>query len=130
MIVDASVFLAILLDESSKSSIVRTTQETDLRSPDIVPYEIANALSSLMRRELIQQSTALRAFTLFKQVPVRLVAVNITQALKISARYGIYAYDAFYLEVAQRRSLPLLTLDKKMQRIAAEMGIVTVEVEG
>lgn len=129
MIVDASVFLAILLNEHSKDRMVRITRETDIRSPEIVPYEVANALSSLMRRELLEDSAALRAFRLFKQIPVSLVGVNINQALKIAAQYGIYAYDAFYLEVALRRGQPLLTLDKKMQRVAGELGIVIVEVE-
>jgi predicted nucleic acid-binding protein len=43
--------------------------------------------------------------------------------LEIAWDYKIYAYDACYLESAQRLDLPLLTFDCNMARIGKELGI-------
>jgi predicted nucleic acid-binding protein len=46
------------------------------------------------------------------------------KALKISCKYKIYAYDAYYLEAAKRLRLPLITFDIPMQNIALDMNII------
>jgi predicted nucleic acid-binding protein len=56
-------------------------------------------------------------------MPLQLVEINIDNAVKIACYYNIYAYDAYYLEVALRLKLPLLTLDKLMKDIARKLGI-------
>jgi predicted nucleic acid-binding protein len=38
-----------------------------------------------------------------------------TKALKLSCKYNIYAYDAYYLETSYRLNLPLLTVDGQMK---------------
>jgi len=60
-------------------------------------------------------------------IPVRLVSVDIGQALKLALEYNIYAYDAFFLQCAKQLSCPLLTLDKKMKQVASDLKIVVLE---
>jgi predicted nucleic acid-binding protein len=62
-----------------------------------------------------------------KKIPVRLVEVNIENALKIACQYNICAYDAYYLEAAFRLRLPLLTLNKSMKNTAREMNLNVLE---
>ena len=46
------------------------------------------------------------------------------QALfEAAGMYGITAYDASYLLLARSEGLPLATLDKKMRKVAKDMGI-------
>jgi predicted nucleic acid-binding protein len=59
----------------------------------------------------------------FEEIPVRKTEVDIYQALVLAGRFNIYAYDAYYLEVARRLDLPLFTLDVKMQEIAKTLNI-------
>jgi predicted nucleic acid-binding protein len=65
----------------------------------------------------------LNAFQYFKRIPIRMIEIDIENALKIAWDYKIYAYDACYLEVAVRLNLPLLTFDNSMARVGRELGI-------
>jgi predicted nucleic acid-binding protein len=51
------------------------------------------------------------------------------RALKISCKYNIYAYDAYYLETAKRLKLPLITFDVSMKNIALNMNITILTEE-
>jgi predicted nucleic acid-binding protein len=42
-------------------------------------------------------------------------------------RFGMYAYDAYFLECALSLRLPLLTLDKAMKSVARELVIEVLE---
>lgn len=44
IVADTNIFLSVALEEESKNSIVKQTQGCDIYAPDILPYEIGNAL--------------------------------------------------------------------------------------
>jgi predicted nucleic acid-binding protein len=46
--------------------------------------------------------------------------------LQLSERFGLTAYDAAYLELAQRRRLPLATLDGALIRAAQAESVVLI----
>jgi predicted nucleic acid-binding protein len=46
-----------------------------------------------------------------------------TTTLALSDRFGLTPYDACYLELAQRRALPLASLDKDLRAAAVEISI-------
>jgi len=43
--------------------------------------------------------------------------------LALARRYGLSSYDASYLELALRRSLPLASLDKDLMKAAQRAGV-------
>jgi predicted nucleic acid-binding protein len=47
--------------------------------------------------------------------------------LAIARRLKLTVYDAAYLDVAQRRSLPLATRDKELRRAARTAGVTLIE---
>ena len=49
--------------------------------------------------------------------------VSMERALEIAWDFTIYAYDACYLEIAQRLDLPLLTFDDTMTRVGEKLGV-------
>ena len=65
---------------------------------------------------------------MFNGISVLLYNVDIAKSIEIACRFNIYAYDAYYLEIAQRLNLPLLTLDRQMKEIAKELKIKTMEI--
>lgn len=123
VLVDANIYLAVILDEPEKDKIIEITQNDDLISPVVLPFEVGNALSALYKRNRLERKQITECYSLFKQVPVRLIDVDIEASLMIAANYGIYAYDAYYLEIAKRYSCRLMTLDKKMKETAVDLGI-------
>jgi len=46
--------------------------------------------------------------------------------MEIAWNYKIYAYDALYLEAAQRLNLPLLSFDGGMRKIGNEIGLTVL----
>jgi predicted nucleic acid-binding protein len=46
-----------------------------------------------------------------------------TTTLQAADRFGLNLYDAAYLELAQRRTLPLATLDEPLRAAAPALGV-------
>jgi len=127
LISDTNIFLAVVLDEPEKENIIQLTSKANAISPDILPYEVGNALSAMVKREKLTQNEALSAFEGVSSIPVRLVSVDIRQAMKIAFEYRIYAYDAYFLQCAKQLSCPLITLDKRMKQVAYDLKIEVME---
>jgi predicted nucleic acid-binding protein len=128
IVVDASIFLSVILNEPEKQRIIALTHNHTLVAPDILPYEIGNALSAMMKRKRLDKEQALQSFIIFETIPLRLVKVDIHQAIALSHRFSIYAYDAYYLETALRLQLPIMTLDKQMKSPGHSLHLEIVEV--
>jgi len=124
---DTNIFLAVVLDEPEKDSIIQLTSKANAISPDVLPYEVGNALSAMVKRKRLTSNEAVAALEGIRSIPVRLVAVDIQKALKIALEYNIYAYDAYFLQCAKQLAYPLITLDKKMKQVAYDLKIEVVE---
>jgi predicted nucleic acid-binding protein len=128
IVVDASVIVAVLLNESTKESIIKITEDAEIVSPASLPWEVGNALSSSVRKQRITPEQALLAAREYLKIDVRLIDMDLEQAIQISNRYNIYAYDAYVLSCADRLRSPLLCIDKFMSVLAKGMGIELIEV--
>jgi len=49
------------------------------------------------------------------------------RALKLALDYNITAYDAYFLQCANHLSIPLITLDKRMKKVAYDLNIEVME---
>jgi len=127
IIADTNIFLAIALEEPEKEFIIEMTSESDAHSPEILPYEIGNALTAMIKRKQISRKEALSAFEITRNIPVRLIPADIHKALEIAMKFNIYAYDAYFIQVAQYMDCPLLTLDKKLKEVAEKLNISLLE---
>lgn len=127
IIADTNIFLSVVLNEPEKKRIVQLSSNTAAVSPEILPYEIGNALSAMVKRRKLTSDEALDAEKAVTRIPVRLVAVDIQASLQIAFEHNIYAYDAYFLQCAREFSYPLLTLDSQMKLVAETMGIKLLE---
>ena len=127
IISDTNIFLAVILNEPEKDRIIQITSGIDLSAPEILPYEIGNALSAMLKRGQLGDKEALAAQKATNKIPVRLLAVDIQEALKLAIEFNIYAYDAYFLQCAMALSSPLITLDNRMKKVASELGIEVLE---
>ncbi len=53
IVIDTSVFLAVALNEPEKAGLIKLTEGAELVAPQVMPYEAANALSAMVRRQRI-----------------------------------------------------------------------------
>ena len=114
IVADASAFLAVVLNESDRDWIIHNTTGRSIISPEVLPYEIGNALIAVKRKGRLNDREILRAFDLSQRIAVRLVSVNIRDAMKIALQFNIYAYDAYYLQCCLENKSPLISLDNRM----------------
>jgi predicted nucleic acid-binding protein len=124
---DTSTFIAVALNEPEKNLIIRLTVGCDLVAPEVLPFEIGNALTAMMKKKALRADEVDSSWEIIQHIPVDLRHIDIKSALRIATNYNIYAYDAYFLECAHSLRSPLLTLDHGMQRIAREMGVRILE---
>jgi predicted nucleic acid-binding protein len=128
IVVDASVLIAVIANETEKKRLVAMTQEAELIAPMSVHWVIGNAFSSLIKRGRITLEQALHAIDMYLDIPVRFVEVELSNSLELAGELGLYAYDAYLLRCAEKFRLPLLTLDKRLMQAAKDKGVSVLEV--
>ena len=127
IVADTNTFIAVALNEPEKDMIIRLTEGHDLVAPEVLPFEIGNALTAMMKRNTLKADEVILAWDMVQYIPVDLRRIDIGAALNIATQYNIYAYDAYFLECARNLRSPLLTLDQQMKGIAQKIGIQVME---
>jgi len=127
IVADTNTFIAVALNEPEKDMIIRLTEGHDLIAPEVLPFEIGNALTAMMKRNALKAGEVILAWDMVQYIPVDLRRIDIGAALNIATQYNIYAYDAYFLECARNLRSPLLTLDQQMKGIARKIGIQVME---
>jgi len=93
--------------------------------PDLWCYEVCNALITAERRGRASAQLISSHIGDIERLAAFLEVSSTTPSMLIAAvrQSGLTAYDAAYFELALRHSLPLATLDTKMQAAAERAGI-------
>jgi predicted nucleic acid-binding protein len=92
--------------------------------------EIANALLVAVRRKLMTEAHRQSGLTLLAQL--RLVIDDETSSSAfttisdLAVKYSRSAYDAAYLELARRKSLPLGSRDEPLRAAAKRVGVAVL----
>lgn len=128
IVVDASIIIAVIVNESSKPAIIQATQTADLIAPASIHWEIGNAFSAMFKRNRITLEESLEAIEIYKQIPIRLVEVELEEALGIAKQWNIYAYDAYLLRCAQKYNAALFSLDGTLLTIAEQFKLKVIRV--
>ena len=123
IVLDASAIMAVILNEQNRGKVIKLTENAALLSPEVIAFEIGNALINLFKKRKITEGKLLEAYKTYVSIPIRSIEVDIEKALSIACKYNIYAYDAYYLEAAYRLKLPLITFDELMRKTGLALGI-------
>lgn len=95
--------------------------------PSLWHLEIANTLLVFVRRKLVIEAQRGIGLALLSQL--RIVIDDETNRLafsaisELAAKHPLSAYDAAYLELARRKSLPLATRDEAIKAVGKTTGI-------
>ena len=130
IVIDNSVFLAWCLgdeEEPTAAGAMQRVAEDGGVVPRIWWYELRNALLMNERRGRISPQQV--SDTLVDSLALG-IAIDEEHdeslVLDLARRHELTIYDAAYLEVAFRRSLPLATLDQRLRKAAEAIGVVVV----
>jgi predicted nucleic acid-binding protein len=128
-ILDCSISASwCLKDESNEEAtrILERMSEDEALVPSIWPVEMANVLVVAERKSRISTTDAARAVEILLSLPIHADKGNLENlsTIRLLAReHKLSAYDACYLELAQRTRLPIATLDHALQAAAAKCGV-------
>jgi predicted nucleic acid-binding protein len=95
--------------------------------PALWPFEVANSILVLWRREKITKDQYQDGRMLLKRLTAIIddegVSAALAQTADLAADHRLTVYDAAYLELAVRRQLPLASRDADLNRAARRHGI-------
>ena len=127
IVADTNTFIAVALEEPEKKQIIRFTVGKELVAPEVLPYEIDNALTAMVKKRALDPNEVISAWDAVQTIPVELRRIDIQAALGLAVRFNIYAYDAYFIECALNLRCPMLTLDHRMKMVAMDVGIRILE---
>lgn len=130
-VLDCSLALAWALPDESSSkatSFLESLKPDDrLWVPALWWYELSNGLIVAQRRHRLTEAERLQLTQLYDTLPIQTDAhLNSDTAWRlqtIAKEEGLAAYDAAYLELAQRRGAGLATLDRTLVLAARKVGV-------
>ena len=129
-VIDASIVIASFSPDEALAGAVDAIKPYLLgggNAPALLPYEIANALHWKVRRGGLSRMSADEVLNGILLVPVALHASSAQEVaahtVPLSWKHGLTIYDAAYLELALRLTLPLATVDKALVRAARQEGV-------
>jgi predicted nucleic acid-binding protein len=128
IVIDTSALLAVIVAEPERDRIVKLTAGHTLIGPGSITWEIGNAFSAMMKQQRVGLVEAQQGLKIFNAIPLRLVKVDLNNAISIAYETKTYAYDAYFLDCAVRHAAPLLTLDLVLERAALKVGVKVMEV--
>lgn len=129
-VLDCSLAMAWCFeDETSEYSehVLDVAAQFNAWVPALWSVEVSNSLVVAERRKRLShvKSMAFREYlgALMIEVDDYLLKKPIGIILDLAKETGLTAYDAAYLELAIRRSLPIATLDQELKSAAKKIGI-------
>ncbi len=121
MIVDASVVLSAFFPEEHQArsqALIREhlSGQSQLLGPTLLLYEVTNAILQAVRCKRISDEEAEALLATFAGLSIGLEPVDGHHTLRLARRFGLSAYDAAYLALAEARHEPLITGDLHLYR--------------
>ena len=98
-----------------------------MEAPALWPLEVSNALLVLVRRNKLTEAQRQAALSAVQKLAVKLdyemSVVAFTKLSALASEHHLSVYDAAYLELAQRRKLPLACKDGALRAAATKARI-------
>lgn len=122
-IVDASFILSFLLPDEKNNAAVDLyfarfyNGEIEFAAPSILPYEVANALASAVKRKRITEKQSKALFSAFEKLKVNSIVLPMRHVLELALDYELNVYDAAYVTLSKLSHVPLFTFDKKLRSL-------------
>jgi predicted nucleic acid-binding protein len=129
-VIDASVAAAWFLpdeDSEAASVIARRLATEQAYAPNLFQHEMRNLLVAACRRGRIPEDLLFLQLSKLDQLPVRdCGAGDAVRIAQLALAHSLTAYDATYLALALRESLPLATFDRKLAAAAHLENVPTL----
>jgi len=135
VVIDASLTIAWYFDDETTAatdSILDRVSEAGAVVPTLWRLEVANAFQTALRRQRVTALYRDQSLAELSRMPITIDPETETCAwsttLRLAERFALTLYDAAYLELAQRRGLPLATLDRDLRTAGSALGMALLGI--
>ena len=129
-VLDNSVALAWCFEDEQTPPIMALLDRvvaTGAMAPLLWPLEALNGLLVAERSRRLEPAKRAELAGLLHALPIKLDDETADKSwedtLRLAERFTLSVYDATYLELAQRRRLPLASMDRALRSAAAALGV-------
>ena len=129
-VLDNSVALTWCFEDErtpATTALLERVGEAGAVAPGLWPLEALNGLLVAERRGRLDTARRQRLAGFLSALPIAIDGETAIQAWTTTAglaeRFALSAYDAAYLELAQRHELPLATLDRDLRAAVTALGL-------
>jgi len=132
LVLDASVTMAWFFPDEATGFTEALLDSLGTRQvwvPALWVAECANVLQSAARRGRLLPGRRVEIAQELAELPVTVDAElpSVVPLDRLAATHSLSAYNATYLELAQRRKLPLATLDRSLRLAAQAAGVALAD---
>ena len=136
VVIDSSVAMSWCFEDErtdAADAVLGRVAEFGAVATALWPLEVLNVLTQAERRQRIDEATRARLAGFLRELPVDIDDETVPQAWAVTAglaaRFRLTVYDASYLELAQRLSLPLATLDRELRAAAGALNVALLGMD-
>jgi predicted nucleic acid-binding protein len=129
-VLDNSVALAWCFEDEQTPPIMALLDRvvaTGAMAPLLWPLEALNGLLVAERRRRLDAAKRAELACLLRALPITLddetAEKSWEDTLRLAEAFRLSVYDATYLELAQRRRLPLASMDRALRTAATALGV-------
>jgi predicted nucleic acid-binding protein len=137
LVLDNSVAMLWLLPQSNPAGIglaekvLSHLSQAEALVPSLWRLEASNVIAKSLRLKKITQAQASTFISLLDDLSIQTDDQTDQRALHdtldLARRFGLSAYDAAYLELALRKTMPIATLDDGLVKAATEAGVRIID---
>ena len=132
-VLDCSVTMARCFEDertAATDALLERVIADGAHAPALWPVEVSNVLLSAVKRKRIPADAVSVVAPRIDALPITVDAASAdivwNNTLQLAQRYALTSYDACYLELAQRKALPLATLDAGLCKAAVAAGVPVI----
>lgn len=129
-VVDTSAVIAWFIKDQATARTNRLRERARreaLHAPAVLPLEIVNAVWQLQKRRRLSahQADEIVAKATRLKINIHAAAVPMRSLLGVARDHDLAAYDASFIELAQRLGMPLAAKDEMLLAAARRAGVPT-----
>lgn len=118
VVIDASVAVKWVVEESGTAEALEILRRYPLSSPDLMIAECANILWKKVKRGELDEDEAVMAARLIQRSDVEILPTRalMENALRLAVEFDHPAYDCIYLSLALENDWSFVTADERLVR--------------
>ena len=133
VVVDCSIWMKWLFEDEATpatAKLLESLRDDSLVVPGLWLHEVASVLLVAERRGRISANDADEFVRMLRTLSLEIDYAGFDRAIRVSSQlardHALTAYDATYLELADRMQLPLATLDVALAKAGKALGLVVL----